>query len=816
MQSKFLNGCLLFLLWLPLTVGAGLHHSLEATLHPAQHSIEVQDTVSGFSPTSRTVEFTLHPLLQPESLTAGVRLTALPAPAPGDGNPGVLPGRYRAELPPGQHELTLRYSGLIRHELVQQGEEYARGFSETSGMISTEGVFLSADSHWYPQFDAEPLTFELRLTLPGGWRGMSQGERTERTSGIDAEQEYWRCDVPQEQIYLVAGAFTEYQQTSNGVRAMVLLREPDPVLAQKYLDTTDDYIKMYTDLIGPYPYRKFAMVENFWETGYGMPSFTLLGSRVIRFPFILHSSYPHEILHNWWGNSVYIDYDRGNWAEGLTSYLADHLIKEQRGQGAEHRRDVLQKYTDYVRHQQDFPLTEFRSRHSPVSEAVGYGKTLMLFHMLRQELGDEAFIDGLRRLYSNYKHRVADYAAVQAAFAQAGGRPLAAFFRQWVERRGAPMLRVSQVKAEQRADRHVLVAVIEQTQADAPYRLEVPLAVHLQGREQAWQTRIAIDADRTRIELPLPAAPLRLDVDPEFDLFRRLHREEIPPAISQVFGAERVLIVLPAQAPPALLEAYRSLAQSWQSGKPGQVEVTLDRELGQLPADRAVWLLGWRNRFRGQLTRAVDAYAFDDQGDTIHINDTTLTTGTHSLVVLGRHPDNPDQALGWVATDTAAALAGLGRKLPHYGRYSYLAFTGEAPTNVLKGQWPVVNSPLSVTLAHGGGGQTAVSPATLAPRLPLAAAPAKFSAARLQRDINVLAGPAMSGRGLGTPELDQAAGYIADQFRAAGLQPGGDRDGYLQTWQEPVAVLGSLTTLNNVIGVLPGTDPERAGESLVI
>ena len=70
---------------------------------------------------------------------------------------------------------------------------------------------------------------------------------------------------------------------------------------------------MYRQLIGPYPYGKFALVENFWETGYGMASFTLLGPQVIRFPFILNSSYPHEILHNWWGNSVFVDYASGNW-----------------------------------------------------------------------------------------------------------------------------------------------------------------------------------------------------------------------------------------------------------------------------------------------------------------------------------------------------------------------------------------------------------------------------------------------------------------------------------------------------------------------
>ena len=41
---------------------------------------------------------------------------------------------------------------------------------------------------------------------------------------------------------------------------------------------------------------------------------------------------------------MYVDYAGGNWCEGLTAYLADHLLQEQQGQGAEYRRDTLQKY----------------------------------------------------------------------------------------------------------------------------------------------------------------------------------------------------------------------------------------------------------------------------------------------------------------------------------------------------------------------------------------------------------------------------------------------------------------------------------------
>lgn len=144
---------------------------------------------------------------------------------------------------------------------------------------------------------------------------------------------------------------------------------------------------MYSELIGQYPYKKFAMVENFWETGYGMPSFTLLGPTVIRLPFILNSSYPHEILHNWWGNSVFVDYSKGNWCEGLTVYLADYLIKERQGKAKEYRMASLQKYSDYVKKAKDFPLTKFRSRHSSASEAVGYGKSMMFFSYAAPKIG---------------------------------------------------------------------------------------------------------------------------------------------------------------------------------------------------------------------------------------------------------------------------------------------------------------------------------------------------------------------------------------------------------------------------------------------
>jgi aminopeptidase N len=704
---------LVCLLWLSAQAAAAVHHDLEVAVDPDRGYLEVTDTMTVTGVNTGELDFALHPGFLPEALMDGVRLTAIETeagksssvPDSNTQNGAPLPVHYRVVLPDGQNRFSLRYAGEIRHELKQAGEEYARQFRETPGTITAQGVFLAGSSFWYPQISGELLTFDLTLRLPVGWYGMSQGERLLHDTGMEFAREQWRCALPQQEIYLVAGPFHEYARVANGVEAMVFLRQPDPVLAQQYLDATIDYIRLYSELIGPYPYKKFALVENFWETGYGMPSFTLLGPKVIRFPFILHSSYPHEILHNWWGNGVYVDYEHGNWSEGLTSYLADHLIKEQRGDGVEYRRSTLQKYTDYVRQQQDFPLTTFRGRHSAVTEAVGYGKTLMLFHMLRTELGDARFIQGLQALYRDNLFRVAGFSAVERAFSEAAGQALDDFFAQWVQRSGAPRLQVSQARSQQRQDGFVLTAVIEQVQDEAPYVLQVPLAIRMEGREQAWQTTVRLDAKRTVIELDLPARPLQLDVDPQFDIFRRLHRNEIPPAISQALGAERLLIVLPAGAPAKFRSGYETLAYGWQADQPGRIEVVVDNELESLPADRSVWLLGWHNRFRPLLARALADYDYADLETIVQIAGTRLNEEEHDIVVMARRAGNTDHALGWLAAGQATSLPGLQRKLPHYGKYSYLAFTGEAPDNILKGQWPVVNSPLSVQVVQDDGAQ---------------------------------------------------------------------------------------------------------------
>ena len=104
----------------------------------------------------------------------------------------------------------------------------------------------------------------------------------------------------------------------------------------------------------------------------------------------------HQVAHCWWGNGVLVDAHGGNWCEGLTTYLADYLYKERasEAEAREYRLQILRNFTMLVTPERDFPLNIFRSRNNPVSQAIGYGKAAMVFHMLRRKLGEVPFWGG--------------------------------------------------------------------------------------------------------------------------------------------------------------------------------------------------------------------------------------------------------------------------------------------------------------------------------------------------------------------------------------------------------------------------------------
>jgi hypothetical protein len=817
MKNLFARLCVMAaVIFLPCAPGAQelIDHDLKVVIYPEEQRFVAQDTIRVPEGLLKDLRFLLHSGLHPRSPTEGVRILRKSRVS------GDIPlDSFKVIVPEGLRSFVITFGGKVYHPIEPYGKERARGMKNTPGTITVEGVYLSGATYWYPAIGEGLITFRLHIELPRGWDAVSQGRRERHSRGKQSTIVRWISSEPQEGIYLVAAPFHEYSRSSGRIEAMVFLRSPEEELAHKYLDATFRYLSMYEDLIGPYAYNKFALVENFWETGFGMPSFTLLGPRVIRFPFILHSSYPHEILHNWWGNGVYPDYKMGNWSEGLTAYLADHLIKEQKGNGAEYRLATLQKYADYVLKGRDFPLTEFRSRHSSPSEAVGYGKSLMFFHMLRGELGDDTFADGLRSFYKKNRFRFASFSDLRMSLEEVSGRRLSTKFDQWLERTGAPEIRVGNVRMQAEGNSFILTGRLDQVQPGRAYHLRIPVAVTMEGQGEVYQGLVTMDEKEVEMKFNLPYRPLRLDVDPEFDLFRRLDREEIPPALSQAFGSGKMLILLPSSADAELLEAYRQLSQSLRNAGPDSVEVKLDGEVKKLPSDRAVTIMGWESLFIDDFSDSLKGYDVAIGENGVEIGRVEVRRENHSIVLTARHPLNGKESFIWIATDLPEAIPGLGRKLPHYHKYSYLGFEGDEPLNVVKGRWPVLNSPMTVFIAQNDGSVPKEEMAKLKSRNPLIKAESVFSKETMMGIVRHLSSEGLGGRGFGSEGLDLAAQFIAGKFREIGLVPAGDAgtgQEYFLSWKARGGEPERTAVMRNVVGVIPGDNAALSSKCVLV
>ncbi len=586
------------------------------------------------------------------------------------------------------------YEGVIKDSLA--GADFSREYvaEQVTGVVGPEGIYLAPEGIYYPTIPDQLFTYTLQVTLPQEFQSVSEGIDQETVLQAGKRTETWLCDHPIDGFHLLAGKYQVSTVEHANVRISTYFFPDTTDLAQKYLEACKGYIDLYDQLLGPYPFQKFAVVENFFATGYGMPSFTLLGSEVIRLPFIISTSLGHEVCHNWWGNSVFVDYATGNWCEGLTTYCADYLYKERRSpaEAQEYRLGLDRDYTAYAHENNDFALSEFRVRHNPAQRAVGYGKSAMVYHMLRRQVGDEFFWNALRQFYQGEKYQFASWGDLQKSFEAESGSDLGWFFEQWIKRPGAPLLSLQSPSLKEEKGQWIMQFILEQKQAEDPFVLGVP--VQIKGEKQDTTIWVRAAERREEVNLAIGFRPQSLAVDPHFDLFRRLDRAEIAPTLAEVLGAADLIIVLPTNAPDSLLQAYKSLAG--QLNREGHYRLLNDSDLK--PEDlnnRSLLFLGAQ-----QQNKAIPAAWIKDKPWSFAVASYHLLNADHAdpnaaMLVVDRHPANKEITLAYFAARTAAGVLEAGRKLPHYGKYSYLVFYGGK--NQVKGTWEATQSPLMYT-----------------------------------------------------------------------------------------------------------------------
>jgi hypothetical protein len=429
---------------------------------------------------------------------------------------------------------------------------------ETSGYVGPEGVYLPGGSGWLPRARDMILT-QVEALTPAPWRVVSQGEKLgEKSLSLPAAPggksvphilSRWKEEIPSDGLSLVAGKYKVVTLPHRGVALSAYLFPAHAAMAGDLLKKTAGYLDLYTGLLGPYPFKKFDIVENFFTSGYGMPTYTLLGGRVLdviqriglRPGFI-----DHELVHNWWGNSVFVDYGTGNWCEGATTYCANYFGGREI-QSAEravaYRRLVCRKYAVNVTPGKDYPLRRFRSKTEDFENDIGYGKASMFFHLLRRRIGDADFWEALRGVARRFRGRKAGWEDFRVAFEGQSGQDLGRLFEQWIDRAGAPLIRFEGKILEKGALVEGELLALNYLDGSQGYDLDVPLRVRrADGSSKDFLQRVENGRARVRIVVEGPRA-VAVDVDPEFHVFRRIPPGDLPPCMNATLAQQKAVVV---------------------------------------------------------------------------------------------------------------------------------------------------------------------------------------------------------------------------------------------------------------------------------
>jgi aminopeptidase N len=418
--------------------------------------------------------------------------------------------------------------------------EYEASLGKTGDNAMDQGDIILL-SRWYPQVEGF-CRFKLSATLPSGYLAVSEADHVTRNKKNG--QTEFIFDFPHplddgESITLTASKrWVVSQASQNNVELLTYLFPEDAHLAPRYLDRSRHALAKYEQLLGPYPYRRLVVIENSFQVSQAQPTYILMEQGDFLREDFGRNPLDHEIVHQWFGCAVSSNYDQGNWCEGLATYLSNYLIREEKGLDRQWRHHMLSYFQTHTEGQREFPLRNFTERFDNLSRAIGYCKAAMVFHMLRRQVGDQAFFEALRSFFKTDRFAVASWDDLRRSFEAQTKQDFSWFFRQWVDGTGQPQIRIERGNLEKDGQGYVVHLALSQ---EGPVkRLSLPVRLYGPGNSRIFQ--VVLSRRTEEFTFRLDFQPEKVIIDENYDVFRKL-----APAGSGENGNEDLSLILRQQ-----------------------------------------------------------------------------------------------------------------------------------------------------------------------------------------------------------------------------------------------------------------------------
>jgi aminopeptidase N len=339
-------------------------------------------------------------------------------------------------------EIAVTYSGTP----LQEDSPYIH-YADYLGLIFPGGnTFYTLSEpdgarYWFPNND-HPLdraTYHIELTVPRGLAAVSNGQLVDSMlstmpDGSDGATFVWEHGEPLAS-YLVLAAGGHYLRVDDASPdGIPLVYYYFPELEEDYLDAVDvtgEAIDWMSDLLGPYPYDSYGQAT-YYALGISMEMQTMT---LLSFQMLDERTVVHEMSHSWFGNYVALDNWGDTWRnEGIATYM--EVLWLARDDPAEIEPLIAEIEKEVAERGQDYPLDQ------PPRERIlsfdSYNRGALMVHALHQELGDDAFFQGLRTYLARNGGQSVGDDAFTMAMEEAAGRDLDAFWVQWLSQPPQP------------------------------------------------------------------------------------------------------------------------------------------------------------------------------------------------------------------------------------------------------------------------------------------------------------------------------------------------------------------------------------------
>ncbi len=500
------------------------HYSLELWLRPEERRIEGTCHLR-FSVAWGSVD-------EVELQLEGLSVTAV---TDGDGRPLAF------EHDEGVIEITLEDSisvGQLGEVVVSYGGSPAKGLWFVNDLgaarsdvrhVFTQGECV--DAHWwFPCLDypSDRATSEIRVHMPSDWVAVAAGQRIDLVEGSDQRIEHWRMNTPHP-VYLTtlcAGVFEQQEDDWDGIPLLYL---SDPRYVEwmpASFSETGEILGYFSELTGKrYPYPKYAQVcvGNFPFGGMENISATTmtegtLGDELSQRDGTSVGLVAHEAAHQWFGDLITCN----DWAEiwlneGFATYLTNLYYERTRG-ADEFRirmRDAQLSYTAADVGSQRRPTVHdfYKDPFDLFFDGKAYAGGASRLHLLRFELGDEAFFRGIQLYVSDNEGRSVSTEDLRDAMETASGRDLEAFFDQWLYGSGYPELLVSWSWDEALGQVDLEVEQIQDTDRGTPKVFSFAVDVELRNAAGRSIHRLEVNEREENFTLASESLPVWVRFD---------------------------------------------------------------------------------------------------------------------------------------------------------------------------------------------------------------------------------------------------------------------------------------------------------------